>query len=141
MRRHVRVTVTFVWSFAQFAASQGSRGKGFFFVFYFGQNVFYHVCVFAFGLHTTTLIIWRWCRTNFLFLKESDSCGVHDDPSGQRGGGGVGRTSGRPTLSRGARVFPRGAPGVAATSGGRARGAAPGCARHPGTTPGSAIPR
>ena len=55
-------------------------------------------------------------------------------------GGGVGRTSGRPALSRGARVFPRGAPGVAATSGRSGGWRCPGCARHPGTSQGGVNP-
>ena len=44
------------------------------------------------------------------------SMGCTTTPAG-RAGGGVGRTSGRPALSRGGRVSSRGAPGVAATSG------------------------
>ena len=52
----------------------------------------------------------------------------------------MGRTSGRPALSRGARVFPRGAPGVAATSGRSGGWRCPGCARHPGTSQGGVNP-
>ena len=57
-----------------------------------------------------------------------------------RGKGGVGCTSGSAALSRGARVFPRGAPGVAATSGRSGGWRCPGCARHPGTSQGGVNP-
>ena len=52
----------------------------------------------------------------------------------------MGCTSGRPALSRGARVFSRGAPGVAATSGRSGGWRCPGCARHPGTSQGGVNP-
>ena len=67
-------------------------------------------------------------------------CIIMCDARRPREGGGVGCTSGRPALSRGARVFPRGAPGVAATSGRSGGWRCPGCARHPGTSQGGVNP-